>query len=155
MVATTDPRAAGFSATAFRDAINFTLSMANSNVTAERCLFHWETARTFGQADPAGNPYNWSATPSTTIARAPVEVPVAIEFGSLASARADTLEPGVGAFNSVDCTITLLDESYALVFDADFITVNERRYVINAWTPPIALFDVNVYQLVVRADDST
>lgn len=152
MAGTTDSRAAGFNAAAFRDAIRFAMNMGLPNATEERATFKWNTVRTYTTADPAGSPYDYTATPATSVAHADVAIPVAVEFSARPAGSRDT---SVGQFDSSRAVITVLDEDYALIVGADQVLLGGNTYEIQFVGPPVALFDVTIYQIYCDARDES
>lgn len=152
MAGTTDSRAAGFNPAAFRDAIRFAMHMGLPNATEERATFRWTTVRTYDTADPAGNPYDYTATPATSVAHDDVLIPVAVEFSARPAGSRDT---AVGQFDSSRAVITVLDEDYALVEGADLVLLGGNTYEVEFVGPPLGLFDVTIYQLYCDARDES
>ncbi len=148
-MAGTDPR---FSAARFRDAIRFAMVMSASNTEQERVTFRWSVDQTFANADPAGRPYSWDATPLTSTARPDVQVDCVVEF---AARPAGSRDSAIGQFDTARAVITLLDEDIDTVRGADQVIINGNRYDIQLEGPAIGLFDAGVYQLFCEARDES
>lgn len=141
-----------FDAALFRQAIRDTMIMGLPNATQEKPTFRWSPEKTFTTADPAGAPYDFTASPVTTVAPADVQVPVAVEF----SARpANSIETGMGEFDASRVIITALDEDYALIQGADQVILGGNTYDVQFVGPPIGLFEVTVYQIFAIARDES
>lgn len=141
-----------FNPAQFRDVIRTTMIMGLPNATAEKPTFRWRPDRTFTTADPAGAPYDFTASPTTTDAPPDVQIPVAVEF----SARpAGSLETSIGEFDTSRVIITILDEDYELVRGADEVLLGGNTYDIQFVGPPIGLFEVTVYQVFAIARDES
>lgn len=152
MASTTDPRAAGFDAAAFRDAIKFAMNMGAPEDTSERVTFRWKTVKTYNQADPHGNPYNRRATPVSTTTHADVQIDCAVEFIPRASLGTGT---PVGDFETPRAIITVLDEDYPSVEGADEVLMGGNVYRIDYVQPPVGLFSVTIYQIHVSAESES
>lgn len=150
MAGMTDPRAAGFNAAKFRDAVRFAMTMGLPNAVEERITFKWDVVRSYDNPDPAGNPYNWHETPTRRVELDPVQVTAAVEFKTDSSDGTP-----LGSIENPHVIITLLDQDYELVRDADKVTLNEATYIIKYTAPPLGLFDVTVYQMYAEAEDET
>lgn len=142
---------AGFSASEFKDAIHFAMDMGLPNADTEKATFYWDTKRTFDKKDSAGLPLALKARPTSSVEKAPVQVSCAVEY-----ARTNNGIDGnsAGAFDGSRATITLLDEDYEQVKDADYVSLGGDRYEIDFKTS-VGLFDVTVYQMFLRAWDET
>lgn len=155
MASPTDPNfGADFDADAFRNAITGAMEMGLPADPSERVTFRWKTDHTYATADPAGNPYNFTATPVTTTAKADVQIPAAVEF---ISGRSAGMEGTV--FGAIEdrplAIITVLDTHYPLVQGADQVLLGGDTYNIDYVAPPIGLFTVTVYQLHCRSLSET
>lgn len=156
MAGTTDSRASGFDATAFRDAIEFAQNMGIPEDTDQRIKFVFEEQVTYESSDKTdntGTPYDLSADPAKVdSARSEVEVPVAFEFVARTSQGRDTplgfiLPSRIEAF--------ILDTYIDDIKGADYALVNGQRYNISAWGPPQGLFEVTVYSVFLDANDQS
>lgn len=128
------------------------MNMGLPNATVERATFKWETVRTYTTADPAGNPYDYTATPAATVTHADVSIPVAVEFSARPAGSRDT---SVGQFDASRAVITVLDEDYEQVEGADIVMLGENTYEIEFVGPPLGLFDVTIYQIYADARDES
>lgn len=150
MAGMTDPRAAAFNSAVFRDAIRFAMTMGLPNSTSERITFTWKVDRTYDNPDPAGKPYFFNQEPTQRVIKDPVQIPAAVQF--------QTDSPDGTPFGSIEnphIIVTLLDEDWALVSDADEIVLDDDVYVIKFTAPPMGLFDATVYQMYATAKDES
>ena len=157
MATTTDSRASGFSAAAFKDAIRFAMNMGLPDTASERITFRWTPASTYTTSSPGGNPYDLTDTPTSTDSAADVLVDAAVEFVSRASLGETT---SIGSFENPRLIVTLLDDEYATITDAtlglpDQVLVGGNSYNIDFVAPPIGLFSVTVYQIHATAADES
>lgn len=128
------------------------MTMGGPVAVNERATFRWRTERDYAIDDPAQNPYDWSATPTTTVSLEDVQVPVAVEFSARPAASTETT---VGQFDHSRAIITILDEDYDLVRGADQVLLGGNTYVIQFVGPPVGLFEVTVYTLYADAVDES
>lgn len=148
---TTDPRAASFDASAFREAIVFAMNMGMPEDECERATFKWKKEITYSVADPSSRPYRWDETPERIVAKEDCQIPVAIERSpGLASS-----ETAIASIQSPRIIVTVLDEHYASVESADTIEVDGAEYTINFVAPPVSLFEVTVYTIYAQAIDES
>lgn len=143
---------AGFDATAFRAAIRNAMVMGLPNATAEKATFRWTAVKTFADDDPAGKPYSWTSSPTTTTTHADVQVPVAWEFSARPAASLDTT---IGQFDASRVEITILDVDYEDVEGADQVLMGQNTYNIEFIAPPQGLFEVTVYKIYAVAQDES
>jgi hypothetical protein len=152
MAGTTDPRASGFNATQFRDAIRFAMNMGLPQSTLERVTFRWTDHNDYAIEDPEGLPYKFTATPILTTSHVDVLATAAVEFVTRASL---TDGSAVGSFDTPRAIITILDEDYVLVDTANRIVLGGNTYKIDFVAPPFGLFDVTVWQIHCTAMDES
>lgn len=151
MATTTDPTfGSDFNATEFRDAITQTMLMGMPEEMSERATFVWTVQRTYDIADPAGDPYDFTATPTTTVAPPEMVVPCAVEISTRGSLMDGT---AMGEFNHQKLTITVLDTHYEDVSGADMVRFGDALYNIDFWKPVMGLFTVSIYQAACTALD--
>lgn len=150
MATTTDPRAQGFDAAEFRDAVKFAMSMALPDDTSERLTFRWKVDKTYDTADPTGKPYSYDSEPTSTDAPEDVQITAGVTFVSRATSASGN---AVAAFESPRVVVTVLDEDYESVSGADEIVLDGATYIINYWEPPQGLFDVTIYKVHATARD--
>lgn len=151
MAGTTDPRAAAFDATAFRDGIRFAMNMGLSQAVEDRPTFRWTTKKSYSVEDTTGQPFDLSARPAVTETHEDVQIPVAIEFVNATASVGTSL----GLFQNVTVVLTVLDEDYVLVEGADMVLMGGDTYRVNYVAPPIGLFDATIYQIYVQAGDES
>lgn len=158
---TNDPRENSFSATKFRDGVNFAMQMGIPDTASERVTFFWNPQNTYTDQDTRSAPYDWTDSPTSTVSApdvvASLTVPVAIEFFDSKSSSGDT---PVGDFNIGRLKLTILDDAYAKIQDVnlgspDGLRVDGDEYDIDYWAPPQGLFDVTVYALYASARDES
>jgi len=150
MATTNDPRAAGFDPAEFRDAIKFAMNMALPDDTSERLTFRWNIERTFATADPAGKPYSYSDTPTSTVTKEDVQITAGVEFIPRA---ANASGNAVAQFENPRVVVTVFDEDYDSVSGADELVFDGATYKIDYWEPPQALFSVTIYKVHATALD--
>lgn len=150
-MAGTDAR---FNAADFRTNIRFAMTMGLPNTTAERATFQWDTAKTFTKDDTGGNPFDWTASPVTTVTYPDVLIPVAVEIGGESDDNTN-----VGTFDISRAVITVLDEDFELLTVNDVfcnrVLLGDNAYEIKFVAPPLGLFDVTVYQIHCLALDES
>lgn len=158
MAIPTDPSfGAGFDADAFRSAITSTMQMGMPSATSEQVTFCWLTHNDYEVEDNAGNPYDWTATPTDTSTEAPnasgeVIVPVAVEFVARSQ---EALGTPFGQIDTPKVILTLLDDAYEQVKTADYVMINGSQYDIDFSAPPTGLFGVTVYTIYATAVDES
>lgn len=155
MATSTDPTFGGdFDADLFRTAISNTMNMGLPEDTSERVTFRWHTDKTFGNADTAGRPYDFTATPATSVSKPDVQVPAAVEFLPGRSGGYDGT-----VFGNFDdkalAVITVLDSDYPSVEGCDEVILGGDTYLVKYVAPPIGLFSVTIYQIHCQALDET
>lgn len=148
-----DPRASGFNSAAFRDAIEFTMKMGMPDGDTERVKFVFRKQETFAKEDPTGNPYDWTAPATAVLSEyREVEIPIAMEFVSRISQGRDT---SMGFLLPAHVEIYIMDNHIDQVRGADELIIDQNRYRITAWPPPIGLFDFTLYPLMAEAVDES
>lgn len=150
---------AQFDAQAFREAIDFAMSMGLPEDPSERATFHFRPTveywkggvklDTTPRLDASGNPLD-SSIRVRRINPAPVRIPVAVEFSTAA-----VDERPVGAFKPTKVTITIMDEYWPEVEDAIEVELGGDRYVISYSHPPMGLFNVTIYTIECFARSET
>jgi len=141
-----------FNADLFRSAIKSTMQMSMPSDSTEAVTFVWDVDNTFPVPDPAGDPYDWTATPTTTVALPEVQIPVAVEKlsrGSLVDGTA------LGSFNHLKIRLTVMDEFYDQVNTADKVRIEGALYNIDYWEAPVGLFEVTVHSAVCTSLDES
>lgn len=158
---TGDPRQRAFSASRFRDGIEFAMQMGLPQTESERATFLWKDVNTYSLADSKGSPYDWTQPADTTVSAPDVPsgltVPITLEFFDSRAASGDTV---LGDFDKSRIKIFMLDTSYAIIMDQnlglpDSIIADGNTYDIEYWAPPSALFDVTTYTVYATARDET
>lgn len=154
MASTTDPRAAGFDAAKFRDAVSFAMSMGASNEPDSGVIFRFKADKTYTSADDTGLPYDWTATPQENPVPADVDVtvPVAMEFVARSSQARDT---SMGHIQPSHVELTILDTYIDEVRGADEVLIDGNTYIIVDIAPPVGLFGVDVWSILAQAVDES
>lgn len=142
---------ADFDADLFRSAIVSTMEMgmASGGNPVQECIFKWTDKHTYTSSDQEGAPYDFAASPATTVTHEDVKVPVAIELFP----SDDKGSSALGELDQVKAAITVLDTYYDQVRTADLISLGHSLYTIDYVAPPVGLFDVNIYTLYVTSID--
>ena len=143
---------ADFNATEFRTNIRNVMLMGTPTQTSEQATFQWTAEKSFSASDLGGDPWDFAATPTSTVTHADVQVPVAVEFTARPGASADEV---AGHFDASRAVITILDEDYALVQGADLVVLGGNTYEVEFVAPPVGLFDVTVYTVYAIARDES
>ncbi len=141
---------AGWDADLFRTSVRFAMVMGQPNAPAQPVTFRWTAAPTYagvGAADASGRPFNWSATPTTPGTHEDVVVPVAVKFAGTATGD----DTSLGELDDSRAVLTLLDEDYAQIVDADIVVIGGKTYTRMGIAVPEGLFDVTVWTMQVEA----
>jgi hypothetical protein len=144
MARSTDPRARGFNATQFRDAIKFAMKMGAPDQTSERVTFRISAEKTFATADAYGNPYDFSASPVTTVPHDDIQVDCAVQFYNATTIARGT---SIGDFDTSRVVVTVLDDDFTAIETCDVMIIDTVEYRVNFVEPPVGLFDVTVYNI--------
>jgi hypothetical protein len=126
--------------------------MGTPEKVEERATFQWRVERTYAEGDSAGDPYDWTSTPTEVVARDEVQIDVAVE---MVGTNAWAAETPVGQFNPTRVMLTIMDDDYVKVEGADTVLLGGATYNIDYVAPPQGLFDVTVYQMYCRALDES
>ena len=163
-MATESDFAASFDEPAFRAAILNTTLMGIPEAIAERLTWVWTRDQTFVPDDPAGNPYDWTATAVTDISSNPdlpdqptpdlqtLVVPYALEFSARPAGSANTV---LGEIDTSRAVVTLLDTDYEQIKTADYAVIGDTHYRIQFDAPPVGLFGVTVWSVYLEALDES
>lgn len=151
-MATTPSIGGAFNAAQFRSIIKSVMHMGLPETTGLRPTFRWTVERTFSSADDDGNPWDFSASPTTTTAPADVLIDCAVEFVPRATLAGGT---ALGHFDTPRAIITIMDVDYPSIEGADQVLLGGNTYHVDFVAPPIGLFDCTVYQLHVSAVDES
>lgn len=149
-------RARDFPAAEFRREIRATMAMGLPNAVAARPTFRWDPRRTYATASSTGVPFDLSAAPLSVEQLPDVQVPCAVEY---LDAAGQPIETPVGNFHPDRARLTLLDLDWRrLVVDGrrfDEVVLDGTPYRWDKALPTVALFDVDVHQVVVAARDES
>lgn len=143
----------GFDADAFKAGIYLAMEMGSPNATVDKATFYWITENTYDDADNAGAPWDWGATPVVVDETSPVVLDrVALEF-----IPRSTLSQGnaVGSFNTPRAVITVLDDEWDQIEGFDYCEISGNRYGVDYIRPKLALFEVDVVQVELVAVDES
>lgn len=157
-MAGTDTR---FNATRFRNGIKFAMEMAFPDDETKRFTWHWTTKRTYTKQDSGDFPFEWN---QSQVASEPtiddLQVDVAVKFQPVGS-ESRVGGTDLGIFDLATIQATLLDTEYETILDhgdgrlPDQATVDGSVYVVQMWQPPLGLFEVTIYQVLLQAVDET
>lgn len=137
-----------FSATRFRAAIRSVMTMGTPPETGIALKFYWNPGSTTpATKDGEGVPFDPAAVITRTT-RTPVSKPCAVEYVDASGAPTP-----FGSVVSSHIKVTLLDEDYRVVADADYVVVNGDRYIRHHEPPSFGLFEVGVHQVVYIAEN--
>lgn len=138
----------GFSAAKFRAGVRFAMTMGAPPAAADQLIFGWNpTVTTVATTDGEGVPFDPTATVTRTTVPT-VKKTCAIEY---LDAAGDPTPFGSVIPSKV--RITLLDEEYTAVRDADFVVVGGDKYLRHHEPPSLGLFEVGVHQIVYIAEN--
>lgn len=146
----------GFDAATFRTAIKNTMKMGSPNTVEQKATFRWKTFRAFSGSDSSGKPWVKDAVPVYEVSYPDVQIDCAVEFITRSTLSGGT---AVGDFDTPRAIITVLDVDYVKIAQtsetdgADLVLLGGATYKIDFVAPPIALFDVDVYQIHCSAVD--
>lgn len=141
----------GFDPQAFRDAIEFAMSMGLPQDEDERATFHFPAVTVYRDSngdevtprtDKNGNPLDHTIRVSKERPD-PVQVPVAVEYSPTGNAD----ERPVGSFRQTRARVTALDRHWDQIKDAVEVELGGDFYVISYHHPPVGLFEVTVYTM--------
>lgn len=122
----------------------------------EKLVWHFLPVRAYAAQDPALQPYNWTNPPTldlpgnSSVPTGTLIVDYALEFSAASSVAGQS---DVGRFDTSRIVVTLLDEDYEQVREADFAMIGRVRYDITFTGPPLGMFDVTVFQVYMQARD--
>lgn len=137
-----------FKAGQFRSAIRFVFDMAAPPVAADQLRFHFNpTTTSVAARDGDGVPFDPAAA-VVVAQRPPLQRPCLVEY-------VDAAEDPT-AFGTVvpsKLRVTLLDEDYAYVKDADYVMIGGDRYLRHHEPPSYGLFDVGLHTLYFAAEN--
>lgn len=150
-MAGSDPR---FPSAKFREGILFAMTMAKPNAVEEQTTFYRDIDGTYVRTDPGNRPYNWGATPTIAPSRDEVIVDSVVDYiprTSMSDVNA------IGEFNVSRAEILIFSEGYEEIKDirATHVKVGGADYRISSVSPPIVLFDVEMYQVYAEALDES
>lgn len=151
-----------FSESTFRTAILNTMLMGMPEDPGQQLRWWWHRDQTYSPDDPAGNPYDWTESPLTSVPGNPklpdkdpaseqsLIVPYALEY----SARQTGSTTAFGEIDTSRAVVSLTDTDYEKIKTADYATVGETTYRIQFKGPAIGLFGYTLFQMFLEAEDS-
>lgn len=149
--------AAGFDSSAFSVAVRETMKMGMPENEDERLIWQFAPPIEGVPVSPSGEPYGWGQDPDadpTELSRVTpidsISVEYALEFVDRASSSTTVLE---GSLDRPTATVTLLTDAYDLIKDADYATIGTTTYQILFEAPVVAMFDVDIHTIYLRALD--
>lgn len=146
----------------FRSAIRETMKMGMPESDDEKLKWWWKRNRTYSAPDPAGNPYDWTATPSSNLPGNPdiddpgptqdqsLIVDYALEFSSRPAGSIQTI---LGEIDNSRAVITMFEEDWEQVKTADYCTIGDSTYNIQFAGPAQGLFGVTMMTCYLEAED--
>ena len=147
-----DPRANAFNADAFRDGILFALNMATPQDEDQRVTFRWADRKEYDVKDRTGKPYVWTQEPESVVTKDDVQVPCAVQFVSRTTLAGQN---AVADMDTSRAELTMLDEQYQLVKDADIVLIGTNEYKPDFVAPPSGLFGETIWTMFVSAVDES
>lgn len=134
--------------------MRFVMGMGAPVVDADQATFTFPNQLVYnasdtGDHDATGVPFNPSI-PVTRVTPDPVKVPCAVEYYD-----ADGVVTEFGLVTPSKAIVTLLDEDYAKVKEANAVILAGERFRYQKTEFPSALFDVGLYTMHFVADNDT
>lgn len=161
-MATTSAFTDRFNETKFRDAVRAAMQMGMPESDDEKLKWWWKRTRTYEAPDPAGNPYDWTSTPTSDEPSNPdlddddptsdqhLIVDYTWEFSSRPAGSIQTI---VGEIDNSRMVVTLFDVDWEEVKTADYCTVGNSVYHIQFSGPAQGLFGVTMHTVFLVAED--
>lgn len=140
----------GFNAREVRAAFRLAMRVGSPNNSDHQVTFRWKGAKTYASSDPAGKPYDYTASPVTNETHPDVKVPAAVEYLQPAST-----ELTAGEMDRLPAKLTLVDEDYEKVKGADVVVIGGMEFPIAFIEPPQGLVNVDIYNLHLGSPDLT
>lgn len=139
-----------FNAAAFRTAIRSVMTMGTPPVAADALTFCWLPRDVVvDHKDGEGVPFDPAAT-ITRSAKPPVSKPCAVEY-----IDAQGQPTPFGAIVPSRVRVTLLDDDYKVVGDANYVFIAGDRYMRHHEPPSHGLFTVGVHQIIYVAENES
>ena len=142
----------GFSPDEFRDGILLAMNMGTPTEVDKRVTFIWDERKSYQVDDGKGVPFKLSDPGTVVSAARTLQVPLALNFVVRSTLSGGT---AISDFQTPRAEITLFEDSYALVKDADRIEIDGDRYDISFVAPPVGLDSVTVYTIHIAAEDES
>ena len=128
--------------------MRFTMQMAMPEDEAVRPTFHFASTKTHANADPTGRPWAWTSTPAGPTDRPPVQVLCVLEADAGAAGYT-----AAGRFEAREVTLGFFEDEWALIADFDHVFIGGRPYDRSFELEPLALFEVTLRRVLVKARD--
>lgn len=139
-----------FNANDFRKNIRFVMNMGAPYNNIDQVSFHFKTVKTYNKpVDESGVPWDPAAT-FTSHTPDPIKVNCGVKFQ-----ESPVIMTAFGDAVPRKVSLTLLDQDYALVKDAEYILLGQVKYIIEDIDAPAALFNVGVYVMNCSAEGTT
>lgn len=161
-MATNSPFTDRFNEGKFRFAVRGAMQMGMPENDDDKLKWWWRRSRTYTAPDPAGNPYDWTSTPSSDQPGNPdiadpdptkdqhLTVDYALEFSSRPAGSIQTI---LGEIDNSRAVVTLFDEDWEKVKTADYCTIDNSTYNIQFAGPAQGLFGVTMHTVYLEAVD--
>lgn len=139
-----------FDAAGFRSALRDVMTLGLPNDPADQPTFHFPTTVSYppGTAVDEDGVALDPSVPKSKTTLDPVKVRCAVEYFD---ATPDELP--VGTFRPTKLVLTMFEDEFALVKDAEEVVIGQDRYYLSHRPPPVGLYDVTVFQIVAYAID--
>lgn len=121
---------------------------------SEQPTFHFQGAADYTYEDAAGNPIDWTATPTSSSGASEVSVLCAYEF-SAPLGRQGAHETAVGQFNPTTLILTLIDDQFEEIRGFRYCTVgpSDEKWYFRFYQPAVGLGGMTVYQVTCTAEE--
>lgn len=144
----------GFDPDQFHADIRAAMRMGQPNPVGERPTFHFADHRTFDNVDDGDQPFDWTVDPTGGLdAKTPVQVLCAVE--GVGTFGTQTIETAIGGFDQDRSRMYFFEDEWALVFDFTTVEIGGTTYRRVKRLPPLALFDVDIQVVEVKAFDES
>lgn len=124
------------------------MTMGTPPASVDALKFYWNPVTTTpATKDGEGVPFDPTATVTRAVSRTTTK-PCAVEY-----LDASGQPTPFGSVVPSRVRVTLLDQDYAIVKDANFIVIGGDRYLRHHEPPSYGLFDVGVHQIIYIAEN--
>lgn len=146
----------GFERDQFEFDIRSVMTMGMPNVVEDRPTFHFAETRVFASHDIEGSPFDWETQRVDALPgeepREPTSVLCAVESIGQGEASEGT---DIGEFDMNRARLYILDDEWALIDDFTSVWLSGSEYIRVKQLPILALFDVDVHVVEIRARDES